>query len=92
MLSFVALVIGVAWVPATAAAVEEVIADARDAAAAITTSNPTRFAETATALGRKLNKALAPIGDGFDGLPERYDTSSLEAAQPADPACSVLGG
>lgn len=70
--------------------IEGVVADARETAADISTSKPKQFATTATTLGKKLNKAFAEIGDGFDALPKKYDTSSLKTAQQADPACTVL--
>ncbi|HEX5587010.1 MAG TPA: hypothetical protein VFZ17_06855 [Acidimicrobiia bacterium] len=70
--------------------IEKVVADARKSAAALKTSNPKQFTNKVTALGKKLNQAYAEIGSGFDGLPKKYDTSSLKAAQQADSECAVL--
>jgi predicted O-linked N-acetylglucosamine transferase (SPINDLY family) len=69
---------------------EAVVADARDTAADLKTSSPKQFAKSATALGTKLDKAFSNVGDGFDGLPKRFDTSSLTAAQQADADCAIL--
>ncbi|MET0628061.1 MAG: hypothetical protein ABW033_06350 [Acidimicrobiia bacterium] len=72
------------------ASMGDVVTDARDTAADLKTSSPKQFAKSATELGVKLDKAFSNVGDGFDGLPKRYDTSTLKAAQQADAACAIL--
>ena len=72
------------------AQIEDVIAQTRVDAEGLATTSPATFQSETRALLDDMSDEINDIGDGFDAVDERFDTSSLENAQEKDPDCNGL--
>jgi hypothetical protein len=66
------------------------LADARRSAAAMSLTNRTAFAKSATAIGDTINVQFGSIGKAFDRIDATYPSPELDHAFTQAPACKTL--